>query len=104
MGAISGRLVKECDFKIGIIMIKNKEVGTKLFKKEEIDYENDQSPLLNLYKNKIPSFIIVITTNLKERRYLMCTQYNMNQAFLPLELSDYRVPDHIVFQVNTFVE
>lgn len=34
----------------------------------------------------------------------MYTQYNMNQAFLPLELSDYLVPDHIVFQINTFVE
>lgn len=34
----------------------------------------------------------------------MYTQYNMNQAFLPLELSDYLAPNHIVFQVNNFVE
>ena len=34
----------------------------------------------------------------------MYTQYNMNQAFLPLELSDYLAPNHIVFQVNDFVE
>lgn len=34
----------------------------------------------------------------------MYTQYNMNQAFVPLELSDYLAPNHIVFQVNNFVE
>ncbi|RYC97297.1 IS1182 family transposase [Facklamia hominis] len=34
----------------------------------------------------------------------MYTQYNMNQLFLPLELSDLIEPNHIVFKINDFIE